>query len=172
MLITIPLSLRTHQGISRSKGNGKKAKKAFKKQFPSSKQAKGAFITYEESGWKYRHYWNPATIAIDWAIQYSPYTRMAVGAAYSAFGPWGSAGFALYSSRLDGASYKGAIIAAVVAGGTSYAFQGADSYFGDSAAGIVAHGAIGGTSAEMQGGSFVRGFAISAGAKTLSVSAL
>lgn len=40
---------------------------------------------------------------------------------------------------------------------------------GNSVSGIAAHGVVGGTSAELQGGKFQNGFAAAAGAKTLNV---
>lgn len=101
-----------------------------------------------------------------------PYTRIAVTAAYSSFGPGRAAGIALYTARLDGASLQEAAIADAIAGGSSYAFGEADAIWGDSIPGIAAHGVIGGTSAELQGGNFLNGFAISAGTKCLTVAAI
>ncbi len=86
---------------------------------------------------------------------------------------WAAAGLSTaYTTRLDGGSSLDALRAGVIAGATSYAFQAADNYFETPAARVIAHGAIGGTSAELQGGSFVRGFAISAGTQILYLNAL
>ena len=109
----------------------------FKKQFKSIKKA---FKKFEKAGWKYRHYWNPSTIAIDYALTnptIGPYARMVGAAAASYFGPVAATGFAAYTTRLDGGSFGDVIKAGAIAGGTAYAFGQADLYLGDSVSGIA-----------------------------------
>ena len=91
------------------------------------KQFKGvgkAVKKFEHAGWKYRHYWNPSTMALDYALTNStvgPYARIAFSVAASYFGgPLGAAGAQAYMTRLDGGSIGASLKSAGIAAGTSY----------------------------------------------------
>ena len=96
---------------------------------------------------------------------------MGVGVLVSAYaGPAGSAWYSAYTTHLNGGSFSNAAMAGGITLGTSLAFKGVDSLAGsDPVHGILGHGLVGGTSAELQGGKFVNGFAMAAGTRTLKI---
>ena len=142
----------------------------FKKAYKGVKQS---FKSVEKFTFENRKYLTGAqSIYVDWALTnrtIGPYVRIAGAAAASYWGgPWGAAGFAAYTTRLDGGSAGDAVKAGAITYATARAFEGVDAYTGDNDfAGIVGHGIVGGTSAELQGGKFQNGFITAASARTL-----
>ncbi len=123
----------------------------FKKAF---KKAKKAFKSVEKFTFENRKYLTGGqSIYVDWALTnktIGPYVRIAGAAAATYWGgPYGAAGFAAYTTRLDGGSAGGALkaggiayLSADVGGAVGGAFGGA---FVGAAAGGAASGAISST---------------------------